>query len=45
MLHDISYVNLLMLLATIPDSGFKKEDEEEEKVEQIAGEEYQKWFN
>lgn len=45
MLHDISYVNLVMLLATIPQHKTDAEEDEEEVDEEIAGEEYQKWFN
>jgi hypothetical protein len=42
-LHDISYVNLIMMLATIPT--FKDENEVEEEPEEITASELEKWFS
>jgi hypothetical protein len=42
-LHDISYVNLIMMLATIPT--FKDENEVEEDPEEISASELEKMFS
>jgi len=44
-MHEISYVNLVMLLATVPDHSLKDKDEDDqETTREATDDEMLNWF-